>query len=136
MTQLLISRKNKILVASAATILVAFLAMAIGYGSGYRLTVWPPNNYWVCEGNVDRPAGFESSPLTETEQKEVDIQFEKSCPGFKSGWYWGEWTITKPTQSIGAYDTVFRGVFWRPYYGFIWPDNNFGKQGLYFTNSN
>lgn len=122
--------------ASATIVLLALLATFGAYGSGYRVTVWPPDNYWVCEGAVDRPAGYKPPTLSDEEKREADIQFEKSCPGFNSGWFWGEWTITKPLPDSRTYETVLRGTFWRPYYGFIWPDNNLGRAGLYFTNTN
>lgn len=118
-----------------ATLIACLLATSFvaAYSNGYRLTTFPPDNNWVCQGNVDLPAGYKPPVLTEVEKKFSDMQFDKYCPGYRSGWLWGDWWITKPHADGRSYDSIYVATFWRPYWGFIFPDYNLGVAYLTLT---
>ena len=108
--------KYRILFILAITIPI-FLSVG-GYFSGLRLTVWTPSNYRGCSNTLDHPAGTSASPKTQQE-KEI---YDKLCPSV----FWGEITVTRPSQNDGV-EQLFSWQFYRPYWGYVWPDNNLGK---------
>jgi hypothetical protein len=109
-------KKTKIVLASI--ICSSITCFSVGYFAGVRLSVWTPSNWAACSDQLDRPAGYTPTPRTQQEQQD----FEKFCPEV----FWGEWTLTLPSKENGV-QQVFVGQFWRPYWGYVWPDNNLGK---------
>lgn len=105
----------KVAMVMAVTLVVSLLWF---WSAGLRLSVWTPSNWAACSDQLDRPAGYTPTPRTQQEQQD----FEKFCPAV----FWGEWTLTLPSKENGV-QQVFVGQFWRPYWGYVWPDNNLGK---------
>jgi hypothetical protein len=107
------------LVFAAAAFLVC-LALVSAYFSGLRITARTPGNFQVCSDTVDFAPDYTPPPRT----AEWQAEFDKYCPSV----FWGEWILTKPNSKVG-YDALAHVKFWRPYWGFTWPDNNLGPYG-------
>jgi len=125
-------KKTRALLVTVSLLSVLIVGLGISYINGYRLTAFPPDNNYSCQGNADRPAGYKPPNLSADELKDRDTQFDIACPGFRSGWLWGDYWITKPLPDGRNFDRIHLGAFWQPYWGFILPDYNLGKGYLTF----
>ena len=108
-------RKSKIRLALTSGVIACAIIFGGAYFMGLRVFVDTPGNYHSCSNSLDQAAGAVGKGTNISQQ-----EFEKYCPNI----FWGDWAITRPNGK--GFDILFVGQFWRPYWGYIWPDNNIG----------
>jgi len=108
-------RKTKLRLALTSVVVACAIVFGGAYFMGLRVFVDTPSNYHSCSNTLDHAAGSGSQDSNTSQQ-----EYEKYCPNI----FWGDWAITRPNGK--GFDVLFVGKFWRPYWGYIWPDNNIG----------